>query len=618
MTPVLRSGYSTGACAAAAAKAAALKLLDEDAGAVACGADSLHPSGSGHTAADACAASMTVGVTLAKDSSDALGQAPAPSAASMTVGVTLPCGSVATLPIDSCEKLSAISARAAVIKDAGDDPDVTDGMSVVVLLEMGGEGITFQSGDGVGTVTSPGLQIPPGEPAINPVPRQMITAAIRETLGDVDCRVTVSIPGGRERAEKTFNPRLGIVGGLSVLGTTGRVMPKSEDAWLRSLAPQIDVAVAAGHTRLFLTPGGFGERAARDLLGAHPQTVIHTSNFIGEMLRACADRGVQSAVLVGHIGKLTKVAAGIFNTHSRFGDARLETVAAIAGASGASGALVSRLLDLPTCEAAIGSLAEAGMQQVWNTVADRAAQRATQHAGIPVSCALVGYERAIIGWSTDIRRHDPANAQGHLHIVGVGPGPAEWLSPVAWQIIKQAEVIVGGKRQLAEFAPPGVETIVIGADIAAVVSSIRQHAHRRVVVLAAGDPGCFGVLATLRREMADLEWRVSPGISAMQMALARLGEPWDGVAFASAHGRDLAPVVEMARHQDRTLVLTDHQRPPEILARALQDAGIESDLVVLERLGYPDERLTRGTTAQIASGRFDPLAVVWMERSQDG
>ena len=187
------------------------------------------------------------------------------------VDVELPDGERVTLAVESVERPREGCARAAVVKDAGDDPDVTDGMTVVVEVEVldgpapsgsadtppaaAGTGladhaavptIEFVAGAGVGTVTRAGLQLAPGEPAINPVPREMIAAAVRAVLPDGRLRVTVGMPGGEETARRTFNARLGIEGGLSVLGTSGRVIPKSEDAWLRSLLPQVDVALADG------------------------------------------------------------------------------------------------------------------------------------------------------------------------------------------------------------------------------------------------------------------------------------------------------------------------------------------------------------------------------------
>ncbi len=552
----LRSGYTTGTCAAAAAQAAALCLRGE----------TVH-----------------------------------------AVTVTLPDGSTVTLAVDACVRLSATAARAAVIKDAGDDPDITDGMTVEVTLEVGGDDLTFAAGEGVGTVTLPGLQLAPGEPAINPVPRQMIAAAVAAVLGDAGCRVTVSIPGGAEAAARTFNPRLGITGGLSILGTSGRVEPKSEDAWLRSLLPQLDVARAAGHRTIYLTPGGFGETAARERLGAPPEAIAQTANFIGDMLRACAERGAEDVVLVGHAGKLVKVAAGIFNTHSRFGDARLETIAAVAAAEGASAPLVAALLALPTAEAAVPLLAEAGLARVWHALATRAAARATAHASLPVRVVLVDYQGAILGDSAI-----PPAQTGGVVVVGIGPGSAEWLSPAAWMEVRQAEVLVAGKRHLAAYAPPSAVQVPIGADIAAMVADIRAHLGKRIVVLASGDPGCYGILATLKRELPEVPLRVLPGISSFQLALARLGEPWEGVHFASAHGRKIVEVVEAAWRHPRVLALTDYAHPAQSIAAALAAEGLDYPLTVLERLGYPDECITAGTATEIAGGTFDPLAVVWI------
>jgi precorrin-6y C5,15-methyltransferase (decarboxylating) CbiE subunit len=323
----------------------------------------------------------------------------------------------------------------------------------------------------------------------------------------------------------------------------------------------------------------------------------------------CAERGVESVVLIGHAGKLIKVAAGIFNTHSRFGDARLETVAALAAAEGAPAPLVVQLLALPTCEAAVPVLAEAGLARVWDAIAERAAQRATQHAGLPVTCAVVGYDRAILGRGAALRTAETGSS---LHVVGVGPGTAEWLMPAVWQAMRCADVVVGGRRHLEQYAPSTAERIPIGADIATVMDAIRARREQRIVVLASGDPGCYGILATIRRELPEMTPTVIPGISSMQLALARLGEAWEGVIFASAHGRAIEEVVRTVAAHPRVLALTDHQHPAQALARALLDAGLDRRMVVLERLGYADERITSGTVDEIAAGSFDALAVVWM------
>lgn len=579
----MRSGLTTGTCAAAAAKAAALALAGE----------SCH-----------------------------------------AVGVELPDGERVTLAVESLERPREGCARAAVVKDAGDDPDVTNGMSVVAEVELlgadaGGEpAIAFAAGPGVGTITRAGLQLPPGEPAINPVPRRMIAAAVRSALPDGALRVTVSIPGGEEAAKRTFNGRLGVEGGLSVLGTSGRVIPKSEDAWLRSLLPQVDVARADGRRTVYLTPGSFGERAARERFGAGETAIVQCSNFIGDLLDSCVDAGIERIVLVGHAGKLVKVAAGVWNTHSRYADARLETLAALAAAAGAPPPLVVRLLELPTVEAAVALLAEAGMADVWDDVAERgarrAAERAARRAGGSAAprcdCAIVSYDGEIIGRSVALRlaAGPVATPASHLCItvVGTGPGAEEWLTPAAWRAIRTADVVAGGRRQLERFAPVGARRVVVGGDMAEVAARLRAAAGERVVVLASGDPGFFGIPVALRRLLPDAEVVTIPGVSSAQLAAARLGRPWHDLVFASAHGLDIGGVVAAVIAHPCVLALTDATRSPQALAAALLSAGIAASVTVLERLGEPDERITAGDAATIASGTFDGLSVVFVQREE--
>jgi cobalt-precorrin-5B (C1)-methyltransferase len=585
----MRSGYSTGTCAAAAAAAAARALCGE-----------------------VCDA----------------------------VEVQLPDGERVTLAVETVERPTEDAARATVVKDAGDDPDVTDGMTVAVeLRRLGGAGdvLEFAAGDGVGTVTLAGLQVPPGEPAINPVPRAMITAAVRAVLPHEPLRVTVSMPGGAVAAARTFNGRLGIEGGLSILGTSGRVIPKSEDAWLRSLLPQVDVALADGRDTVYLTPGGFGERAARDVFGAAPTQIVQCSNFVGDLLDHCVDRAVPSVVLVGHAGKLVKVAAGVWNTHSRVADARLETLAALAAAAGAAPPLVAELLDLPTIEAAVDMLADAGLSDVWDDVAERVARRAELRAARRAAqgqhprchCAVVDYAGAVIGRSGALRAAAPsaeamastprAEADARrlaVTIVGTGPGAREWLAPAAWRAIRGAEVVAGGRRQLERFAPAGAEQIVIGADVTVVAAALRSCAGRRIVVLASGDPGFYGISATLRRLLPEAQIRTLPGISALQLAAARLGRPWDDLRFSSAHGQGLAAVVASVAAAPRVLALADPRRSPEKIAAAVVAAGLDADVTVLERLGEESERITSADAREIAGGEFDGLSIVYIERKE--
>ncbi len=260
-----KTGYTTGTCAAAAAKAAALLLTK--------------------------------------------GTSP-PEAE-----VLLPEGRRVTLPVAYARHI-VDGAEAAVRKDAGDDPDITQGALVVVRLSpLPGSKILFAAGEGVGTVTKPGLSVPPGEAAINPVPRQMIAGAIGE-ITPQGMVVTVSIPGGEKLAEKTYNPRLGITGGLSVLGTTGIVRPFSISALRASLQCALDVAVACGVGAPVFVPGHIGRRAAERNFSLREGQIIETGNEWGFVLDRAAGLAFREILVVGHPGKLVKLAMGDWDTHS--------------------------------------------------------------------------------------------------------------------------------------------------------------------------------------------------------------------------------------------------------------------------------------------------------------
>jgi len=263
----LRRGITTGACAAAAAKAAASVLAG--------------------------------------------GVAP------REVELCLPSGEALRVPILYVEsRQNPAAATAAVRKDSGDDPDVTDGLEVRVTLSWDdGAEATFVAGEGVGTVTKPGLQVPPGQPAINPVPRQMIVRAIRDVTSR-GVRVEIGVPGGRQVAAKTFNPRLGIAGGLSILGTTGIVRPYCTRALRDALRCTLDVAAACQVTAPVLVPGNIGARAARRHFSLREEQLIEVGNEWGFVLTLLPPRAFAAVLLLGHPGKLAKLAADQWDTHS--------------------------------------------------------------------------------------------------------------------------------------------------------------------------------------------------------------------------------------------------------------------------------------------------------------
>ncbi len=231
------------------------------------------------------------------------------------VNVTLPDGVIVTLPLVIVEG-NASSASASVRKDAGDDPDVTDGCLVSACVGWtDGNDITLLAGEGVGTVTKPGLSVPPGEPAINPVPQRMIRDAVREITENA-VQVTISIPGGKELAEKTFNPRLGVEGGLSILGTSGIVRPFSSAALQDALKCALNVAVACNVRSPVFVPGRIGDKAVRNLFRPSIEQVVEVSNEWGFMLDQAMNCDFDRLLILGHPGKLAKLTVGYWDTHS--------------------------------------------------------------------------------------------------------------------------------------------------------------------------------------------------------------------------------------------------------------------------------------------------------------
>lgn len=311
-------------------------------------------------------------------------------------------GETFIVPVKSVEKTKQ-GALAVIVKDAGDDPDITHGTLVIseVEIDENSAEIHFFAGDGVGKMTKPGLSVPPGEPAINPGPRQMITEVVREILGqDKGCRVTISIPAGRELAKKTLNPVLGIEGGLSIIGTTGIVRPMSEEGFKNALTPQISVAKAAGRSSIIFVPGKIGEKAAVEKYQLPVDAIVQTSNFLGHMLEFAVKEKIQRVLLFGHLGKLVKAAAGIFYTHNRIADARMETLAAYAGAMGLPQEGIRQILEAAATEAVIPILEEYGIgQEFYNKIAARASERAVRYVfnEMQIGTVLVTLTGEILG-----------------------------------------------------------------------------------------------------------------------------------------------------------------------------------------------------------------------------
>lgn len=310
----LRCGFTTGTCAAAASAGAARMLLS---GKVIENITVITPSGN----------SVIVGLTDIKKENDYV----------------------------SC----------AVQKDSGDDPDVTDKILVYSTVSYEKSGITVDGGEGVGRVTKKGLKQQIGEAAINPVPRKMIEEQLKTAASDYSydggLKAVISVPMGIQIAKKTFNPRLGIEGGISILGTTGIVEPMSEQALIDTISVELDVRRAQNEEFIIVTPGNYGQDFLRDNLGIAVDKCVKCSNFIGDTIDMCIEKGFKSMLLVGHIGKLSKLGCTIYNTHSRYADGRMEAFALCAALCGAEREVLENILGCITTDAALEILKKEGI-----------------------------------------------------------------------------------------------------------------------------------------------------------------------------------------------------------------------------------------------------------------
>ena len=344
----LRKGWTTGACAAAAAKAAYAALLT--------------------------------------------GDFPDPVEISLPGGQR-PAFALATTALGNQE------ATAGVVKDAGDDPDVTHGALVLSTVRRGpaGSGVTFRAGEGVGTVTKAGLPLPPGEPAINPVPRKMIGDALAEVArahhAPCDVEVEIAIPNGEALAAKTLNGRLGIVRGLSILGTTGIVVPYSCAAWIHSIHRGIDVARAEGLTHVAASTGSASECAVQKMYGLPESALIDMGDFVGGTLKYVKKHPVSRVTIAGGVGKITKLAQGLLDLHSKRGSVDLDVLAKFAERAGGSPELCADVRGSNTAAEAFGR-AEAESIPLGGEVAKAAQKTASAVvAGKPVAIEVTVFDR---------------------------------------------------------------------------------------------------------------------------------------------------------------------------------------------------------------------------------
>ena len=267
-----------------------------------------------------------------------------------------------------------LTASAAVEKDGGDDADATHGLliySTVTLLPDSND-IEIDGGEGVGRVTQKGLKCDVGMAAINPTPRAMIEKTARQLLGpNCGAKIIISVPGGEETAKLTYNSRLGIVGGISILGTTGIVNPMSEESWKASITIELTMLYNQGYRSVVLAPGNYGEDFATNVLGIPPHRIVNMSNFVGHVLKEVQRIGFTRVLMVGHMGKFVKVAGGIFSTHSKDSDARMEIIMANLALLGAPVELLEKVDKCITTDAAGTLIEEYHYEEVYQVLVDK-------------------------------------------------------------------------------------------------------------------------------------------------------------------------------------------------------------------------------------------------------
>ncbi len=352
----LRTGWTTGACSAAAAKAATHVLIH---------------------------------------------QKPLQS-----VEITIPMGKKVTFAIKRCE-FNKEEATCSVIKDAGDDPDCTNGAELTVTVtrtDKPGE-VLFDRGPGVAVITKVGLGLPVGVPAINGIPRKNITEMVQEAAGDAlkknGFKVVISVPGGEEMAKKTENERLGIIGGISILGTTGIVVPFSTAAFRASIAQAIGVARAAGCEHVVLTTGGKSEEFAMKLIPLPSESFIQMGDFVGFSTKQAAAKGMKKLTLCGMPGKMSKIATGTMQTHVAGSHVDMAFLASVGKESGASEEVVQEIAKANTARHVQEIAAKRNLTDFWNVVARKVCEACHKNVlgAITVECILTDFEGNILGKS---------------------------------------------------------------------------------------------------------------------------------------------------------------------------------------------------------------------------
>lgn len=556
----------------------------------------------------------------------------------------------------------------AVQKDGGDDPDATHGLLIyaeVTLTET--PGVHVDGGKGVGRVTKKGLEQPVGAAAINKVPRAMIEGAVREAAEEFEYQggfsVVISVPKGEETARKTFNPRLGIQGGISILGTSGIVVPMSEEALIASIGAEMSMKKENGNDYLLITPGNYGEAFLREYHDLDVENSMKCSNYVGETLDFAVNLGIKGILFVAHIGKFIKVSGGIMNTHSRSADSRAELMAAAAIRAGASLSLAKEILATITTEEAVGILKRNHLlTETMSEIIPRVHGYLQHRCGAALETEVILYSNEH-GWlgqtqgankmlhyferqcrersdkkklkaggrgcgtpspqktgafsHSEIRTEKEKPAmKGTLYGVGIGPGDPELLTLKAVRLIRETKVIaVPGEKaeetvayQITEKAVPELkekELLALSMPMTKDKETLDQNyekASRRVaeylekgenvVFLTLGDPTVYSTYLYVHQRILDMgyEAQIVSGITSFCAVSARLNE---GLVERSEplHVIPASYQIEEALTLPGTKVLMKAGKKMKQVKEQLKALG--ETAVMIENCGMPGEKIYR-------------------------